>query len=423
MRMRAPARSSRPVVVITEPRVGARRGSTTTELRGEMRRHRAAQVPTGSASALRWAMTDPADVGSPFRARACCRCCWAWAPCWSCRRLARSPRPTGTAAAVPSRGRRDRRARLPARRAAAAGLRSTAESLAACAAGLALVGQHLGRLAARRAGPAAGRLAASACALRPVAPGHRDLAAGRRGRPRSWRVLRLSTAFRAPCAPTLFLAVALVGLGMRCSRRRLVARIALVTTAPWWIAGRARPASPTRLDRRTASPPRVAAALMVGRGGPGWCSPRLRRRLEPLLGPPRVCRVVAGAGHRGGGLRGAARGWARPASPSAGYAGVLIATPCPSTSTGWRGGCSGRSPSSGGGDGGADHVVAARRAARTGAQLALLLLLTAVPTGWSPCCRPDDARWPCPPRRLPGRCRAARRAGRRRSAPGRRPRC
>jgi hypothetical protein len=113
--------------------------------------------------------------------------------------------------------------------------------------------------------------------------------------------------------------------------RRLVARVALVTTAPWWVAGvvgaMGTAWSADAGARWTSAALTVAAALEL-------VAARLDRDLERLLGPPIAVPVLAGA------VSGAAVGGALGApGPGAvllaGYTGVLLAAAAAALLTGW----------------------------------------------------------------------------------------
>ena len=125
-------------------------------------------------------------------------------------------------------------------RAARSGLRSSEEMLAACAAGLA--GRR--RLAGRpRAGRRPGHRAAPRRRLPGAAPGRPDdrrLAAGLLGRGAARRAAGPATWCRTPCTPSSTSASPSSGLGIALFGRRVVGRLALLTTAPWWLAGRGR---------------------------------------------------------------------------------------------------------------------------------------------------------------------------------------
>jgi hypothetical protein len=127
------------------------------------------------------------------------------------------------------------------------------------------------------------------------------------------------------------LTVALVGLGVALGARRLVARIALVTTAPWWIAGVVGAVGTAWTAdagaRWTSAALTVAAALEL-------VVARLNRVLEPLLGPPRAVPVLAGA-VSGAALGGALGAPGPGAVLLAGYTGGLLASAAAALLTGW----------------------------------------------------------------------------------------
>ncbi len=269
-------------------------------------------------------------------------------------------------------------------RSSAARLRSSAETYAACAAGLGLTAGFGG--GSLRDGEPVTLLVLAGCflALRVVAPatvawplasfGAVQLAA-----------LRLLDEVSAAFATETYLLVALLGLGVALSGRRPVARIALVATAPWWVAGVLGGSS----SAWTGSPAERwgAAVLMVG-AGVALVPARLRRELEPLLGPRELAPVVAGL-VSGTAVTGALSPLGVPALVAAAYAGVLLATGTASVLTGWRRGlfvpmalaagitmtvlCAGQ-----------------LAGAREWGALSLLLLLTAAPTAVVAARRRDD---------------------------------
>ncbi len=127
------------------------------------------------------------------------------------------------------------------------------------------------------------------------------------------------------------LTVALVGLGVALGARRLVARVALVTTAPWWVAGVVGAVGTAWTAdagaRWTSAALTVAAALEL-------VAARLDRVLEPLLGPPAAVPVLAGA-VSGAALGGALGAPGPGAVLLAGYTGVLLAAAAAALLTGW----------------------------------------------------------------------------------------
>lgn len=204
------------------------------------------------------------------------------------------------------------------------GLRSTAETLAACAAGLALVAAA-GDPSAGWGVPLALVAVAGACVAL-----HR-LAAGTATWPLAgWAALQLAALRALPSVPparhaVLFLAVALVGLGIQLFGRPLVARVALVTTVPWWVAGVV--IGTTTAWTATGAERQLAAVLVVVPAA-GLLPARLRRVLEPLTGPPPAGPALAGA-VAGLAASGAAAAAGIPGVTACGYVGVLVATTVP----------------------------------------------------------------------------------------------
>jgi hypothetical protein len=261
-------------------------------------------------------------------------------------------------------------------RAARSRLRSSEETLAASAAGLALAGTDLGGPLLGAAPGSAVLLAVGLLVLHRVAPltvtwplaswGAAQLA-----------VLRGLDAVPGMLRTELFLCVALAGLGIALFGRRTVARVALITSAPWWLAGVVGGSSSAWTDDGAAR--WISAVLMVGAAA-GLLVARLREELEPLLGPPTAVPVVAGA-VSGAAVAGAFMSLGTLATTLTGFAGVLLANTAAVTLTGWRRGlfllvalsagvvmvvlCVGR-------------LMGAQR----WSELSLLLVLTAVPTVW-----------------------------------------
>src|SRR3954468_21558526 len=172
-------------------------------------------------------------------------------------------------------------------------LRSTEETLAACAAGLALSAGALGG-----GSPLPLALIAAAClVLHGVAPSTAvwPLASWTA---LQWAVLRTVHAVPGSMHPTLFLGVSLVGLAIALWGRRLVARLALVTTAPWWIAG---VLGGTAAAWTGPGPARHLAALLVVVAAAGLLPARLRADLDRLVGPAgaAACRPGPAAGPAG----------------------------------------------------------------------------------------------------------------------------
>ncbi|WP_157936736.1 SCO7613 C-terminal domain-containing membrane protein [Geodermatophilus chilensis] len=210
-------------------------------------------------------------------------------------------------------------------------LRATEETLAAAAVGLAVLGADAGTPLLRGS------------VVPPLVLGGVFLVlAGLLRRPATWplaawlavqlaavRVLDGSEAGTVRMVGML--TVALVGLGVALGARRLVARLALVTTAPWWVAGVVSALgtawSGDAAARWTSAALTVAAALEL-------IAARLDRTLEPLLGPPVAVPVLAGA-VSGAALGGALGAPGPGAVLLAGYTGVLIAAGAAALLTGW----------------------------------------------------------------------------------------
>ena len=143
--------------------------------------------------------------------------------------------------------------------------------------------------------------------------------------------LRVLDELPAALHTELQLAMALLGLGLALTARRLVARVALVTTAHWWVAG----VLGGSADAWTAGTGGrwLAAALMIAAGA-GLVPARLRRELEPLLGPPRLAPVVAGL-VSGAAVTGALSPGGTGALVTAGWIGVALASGAAIALTGW----------------------------------------------------------------------------------------
>jgi hypothetical protein len=269
-------------------------------------------------------------------------------------------------------------------RSARVGLRSSEETLAAAAAGLAVAGSDLGGpvLTGDPATPSA--LAVVFLLLHRTTPTTAawPLAAWAAGQ---LAVLRALDSVPAQLRTETCLCVALVGLGIALFGRRLVARVALLTSAPWWFTGVVW--GSTSAWSETGAERWFAAALMIAAAF-GLLVARLREDLEPLLGPPRLVPVVAGV-VAGAATTGAISSLGALAMTLTGYAGVLLATLSAAYLTGWRRGlllpvalaagivmtvlCVGQ-------------LIAAER----WSQLCLLLVLTAVPTVFVAVHRPED---------------------------------
>ena len=181
------------------------------------------------------------------------------------------------------------------------------------------------------------------------------------------------------------LTVALVGLGIAIGARRLVARVALVTTAPWWVAGVVG-AVGTAWSADAAA--RWTSAVLTAAVALELVAARLVRALEPLLGPPRAVPLLAGA-VSGAALGGALGAPGPGAVLLAGYTGVLIAAFAAALLTGWVRGLFLPIALAAGGTQVAlsvGQLVAGRR----WVELVLLLLLTALPCVLVAALRRDD---------------------------------
>jgi hypothetical protein len=216
-------------------------------------------------------------------------------------------------------------------RAAWTRLRSSEEILAACATGLGVAAGDLGR---PELGGTSGipvvlavvflvlHLAAPTTATWPLA---------------AWLAMQLAVLRGLHWVPAalhteVFLCVALAGLGIALFGRRTVARVALVTSAPWWLAGVVGGSSSAWAG--TGAERWLSAGLMVVAAF-GLVVARLRKALEPLFGPPVLVPVVAGT-VAGASVTGAFSSLGTTAMTLTGYAGVLIANTAAVTLTGWR---------------------------------------------------------------------------------------
>lgn len=269
-------------------------------------------------------------------------------------------------------------------RAARSGLRSSEETLAASTAGLALSGADLG-------GPLPGGNPASAAVL---AVG---LLLLRRAAPTtvtwplaSWAagqlaVLRALDAVPHLLRPGVVLSVALVGLSIALFGRRIVARVALVTAAPWWLAGVVGGSSGAWGE---VGVERWLSAGMVISAAAGLLLTRLRAELDPLLGPPGVVPVVTGV-VAGATVTGVFSSLGTLAVVPTGYAGVLTATTAAAVLTRWRRGVF-LPVAVAAGSTTVALCVGQLVAREWWSALSLLLLLTALPTGVVAARRPDD---------------------------------
>ena len=269
-------------------------------------------------------------------------------------------------------------------RSAPARLRSSEETLAASAAGLALAGGDPGGplLTGTPATPAA--LVVAFLALHRVAPTTAvwPLAAWAAGQ---LAVLRALDSLPPQLRTEIFLCVALVGLGIALFGRRVVARLALITSAPWWLVGVVWGSSSSWAE--AGAERWLSAALMIAAAS-GLLVARLRAVLDPLLGPPRAVPVVAGL-VAGAAATGALSSLGVLATTLTGYAGVLLATLSAAYLTGWRRGLL-LPVALTGGIVMTAMSVAQLLAAERWSQLCLLLVLTAAPTVFVAVHRPED---------------------------------
>jgi len=269
-------------------------------------------------------------------------------------------------------------------RAAHSRLRSSEETLAASAAALALIGTDLGGSFLGAEAWSAALLALGFLVLHRVAPTTASWPLG------AWAagqvaVLRALDGVAAGLHTAVYLGVALVGLGTALFGRRVVARVVLLTTVPWWLAGVTSGSASAWADDGTAR--WVSAGLMVAASA-GLLLARLRREMEPLTGPPVVIPVLAGV-VTGAAITGALSSLGTFAMTLTGYAGVLLANTAAATLTGWRRGLFLPVALSAG-------IVMALLsigqlvARERWSELSLLLLLTALPTVLVAARRPDD---------------------------------
>jgi len=254
------------------------------------------------------------------------------------------------------------------------GLRSSEETFAACAAGLGMAASDLG---SRILGGnpltalvlAAGFLALHLVARRTVVW---PLAAWLAGQ---LAVLRSLHLVPPQLHTEVELTVAVVGLGIALFARPLTARIALVTTAPWWLVGVV--VGSSRAWMAGGAEQWVEAALMIAAAA-GLLVARLREPLDPFLGPPRAVPVVAGL-VAGAATTGALSSLGTLAMALTGYVGVLVATVAAAYLSGWHRGLFLPVALAGGGTMTVLSVGQLVAASRWSA-LSLLLVLTAIPT-------------------------------------------
>jgi len=269
-------------------------------------------------------------------------------------------------------------------RAARTGLRSSEETLAASSAGPALSGTALG-------GPLLGAAPGSAAVLAVVFVVLHRLSPSTATWPlAAWGAAQLAVLRGLDAVPdqlrtAVLLGVALVGLGLALFGRRVVARVALVTTAPWWLAGVVGGSS-TAWNGDGAER-WLEAALVVGAAA-GLLLARLRAELEPLTGPPAAIPVIAGV-VAGAAVTGAFSSLGTFAMTLTGYAGVLLANTSAATLTGWRRGLFLPVALSAGVVMAVLSIVQLVARERW-SELSLLLLLTALPTVLVAARRPDD---------------------------------
>ncbi|MGY2004860.1 SCO7613 C-terminal domain-containing membrane protein [Blastococcus sp. SYSU DS1024] len=269
-------------------------------------------------------------------------------------------------------------------RAARERLRSSEESLAAAAAGLSVAALAPAGAVLAPSTAVGGGLTAAFLALRFLAPSTAAWPVA------AWATLQLAVlgaldGLADGPRTDACLAVALVGLWTTVAARPAVARIALVTTAPWWLVGVV--AGTTDVWAAAGTRQWLTAALVVGAAA-GLLLARLRAPLERLLGPPRAVPVVAGA-VAGAAVAGAFSSWGVVATTLTAYGGVVTANLAAATLHGWRRGLLLPAGVAGG-------VVTAALcvlrllAAEAWPALSVLLLLTALPTAFVAARRRDD---------------------------------
>jgi hypothetical protein len=210
-------------------------------------------------------------------------------------------------------------------------LQSSQETLAACGVGVALVVTGVagspweggpGRPVALAAIFLAARVLARATVTWPVA-------AWLAGQLAFLRVFQdVPPAFRTGFC----LGVALAGLLVALFGRRPVAIAALGTTAPWWVAGVAGGLSDAWWGGGVQRP--LAPVLVIGAVA-ALVLARLRRSLEPLLGPPVAVPLISGV-VAGTALAGTLSWPGAAGTMLTGFAGVVLATSAASFLSGWR---------------------------------------------------------------------------------------
>ncbi|SFT53428.1 hypothetical protein SAMN05660657_01418 [Geodermatophilus amargosae] len=216
--------------------------------------------------------------------------------------------------------------------AARAGLRDTEEACAAAAAALALTSAATGDPPLGGGPLPALVLAGVLVSLRVLLPCPLSWPLG------TWAALQVAALRSLELVSAgvprtvLLLTVALTGLAVTLLTRRALARVVLLTTAPWLLAG----VVGGLLTAATAEGPArwLSAGLTVATAA-ALLPVRLDRAVEPLLGPPRLVPVVAGV--VAGSAVGAALSTGGPVSlPLAGWLGVLLASTAAALLTGWR---------------------------------------------------------------------------------------
>lgn len=253
-------------------------------------------------------------------------------------------------------------------------LRSSEELLAASAAGIAICGGAVGGPALDDAALPAFLLAALFLALHRAAPRTAtwpavSWLAGQLG------VLRAMDAVPPALLTATALGVAIVGLVVALGARPLVARLVLLTSAPWWVVGVLLGWHAAWAD--AGAQRWLSAALMVGAAA-GLLVARLREPLDVLLGPPRGVPVAAGL-VAGVAVTGAFSSLGVVGITLTGYAGVLTANTAAGLLAGWRRGLLLPVALAAGGAA-ALLCIAQLVADRQWLALAVLLLLTALPT-------------------------------------------
>jgi hypothetical protein len=269
-------------------------------------------------------------------------------------------------------------------RAARNGLRSSEEVLAACGAGLAVAGISQGGPALDGDPVTALLLAAVFLVL------HRTASTTAAWPLVSWAAFQLAVLRGNHLVPhglhtELYLCVALLGLGIALFGRRVVGRLALVTTAPWWLAGVVGGSSSAWADDHGRQ--WLSAALMIAAGF-GLLLARLREPLDPLLGPPGYVPVLAGV-VAGAAVTGAFSSLGPLSMTFTGYAGVLLANLAAGYLEGWRRGLF-LPVARAAGIVMAGLCVMQLVAEQRWGELSLLLLLTAIPSALVAVRRPDE---------------------------------